>query len=272
MPRLQLVATLWFFIICSFLSLSAPAQASNDILKKLYLKEKKAKEIPEGITLSGEFGALTASGNTNTTTFKAALSSEHEMRKWSNSYHTQVIYKQNKTETSTFVSAQRFLVNAQLDYKLPSINNRLFIYAEYEDDRFNGFRYQTAVAAGYSSHAWKNKESQFRYSIGPGYSYSEREITDAEKNKSFDVFKEMIIRASVDYNLSISKSAKFRQFMSTEAGQETNRSRSETSLTASIIESLAMKLSFVMIYNDGTLQTNEDLSTETSISMVYQFF
>jgi putative salt-induced outer membrane protein len=33
-----------------------------------------------------------------------------------------------------------------------------------------------------------------------------------------------------------------------------------------------MKLSFVMIYNDGTLKRNEDLSTETTISLVYQFF
>jgi putative salt-induced outer membrane protein len=28
----------------------------------------------------------------------------------------------------------------------------------------------------------------------------------------------------------------------------------------------------VVIYNDGALQRNEDLSTETSIALVYQFF
>jgi putative salt-induced outer membrane protein YdiY len=270
MPRLKQAAPLGLFFICSFLS--TPAFASNDILKKLYLKEKKLKQKPEGISLSGEFGVLVANGNTNTTTIKAALSSEHEMQRWSNNYHSELIYKQNKINTTTFVTAQRFLVNAQLDYKLPSNNNRLFVYAEYEDDRFNGFRYQGAVAAGYSSHAWKNKESQLRYSIGPGYAYSEREIIDLEEKTLYEVFNEVIIRASLDYKFSINKSAKFRQFVSTEAGQQSNRSRSETTLTASLIDSLAMKLSFVMIYNDGTLKTNEDLSTETSISLVYQFF
>lgn len=270
MARLNLIIPLGLFFMCGFFSQST--QASNDILKKLYLKEKNAREIPEGISLSGEFGVLAASGNTNTSTFKAGLSSEHEMPKWSNSYDAQLIYKQNKTDTDTFVTAQRFAVSAQLDYKLPSVNNRLFVYAEYEEDKFNGFRHQTAVAAGYSSHAWKTKQTKLRYSIGPGYSYAEREILDQENDRSYEALNEMIIRGSLDYSLVLSESAKLRQFVSTEAGQETNRSRSETTLTASIIESLAMKLSFVMIYNDNSLSTNEDLSTETSISLVYQFF
>jgi putative salt-induced outer membrane protein YdiY len=259
--------------LCSALViLSFQTSASNDILKKLYLKEKKLKQKPEGISLSGEFGMLAATGNTNTTTFKAALTSEHEMRRWSNNYHSEIVYKQNKTDTDTIVTAQRLLVSAQLDYKLPSKNNRLFIYAEYDTDRFNGFRYQSAFAAGWSAHAWKNNDSQFRYSVGPGYAYSEREIVDEETHKSYDILKEMIVRVSLDYRLSLSDSARLRQFVSTEAGQETNRSRSETTLTASIIQSLAMKLSFVVIYNDGTLKRNEDLSTETSVSLVYQFF
>lgn len=270
MSKLKLTALLGLF--CVSLTLSFQANATNDLLKKLYLKERQAKQKPEGINLSGEFGVLSASGNTNTTTFKAALTSEHEMRRWSNRYHSELVYKQNKLDGDTIVTAQRLLANAQLDYKLPSKNNRLFIYAEYDNNRFNGFRYQSAIATGWSTHAWKTKESQFRYSVGPGYSYAERESIDDEDANSYDIFKEMIVRASLDYRLSLSDTANFRQFVSTEAGQETNRSRSETTLTASIIESLAMKLSFVMIYNDSTLQQNEDLSTETSISLVYQFF
>ena len=270
MSRLKLLTPLGCF--CVTLILSFQATASSDLLKKLYLKEKRQKENPKEVTLSGELGLLTASGNTNTSTFKGALISEHELRQWSNRYYSEIVYQQNKVDEQTVVTAQRFLVNAQLDYKLSSKNNRLFLYAEYDDNRFNGFRYQAAVAAGWSSHVWKNEESQLRYSVGPGYSYAERETIDEENQKSYATFNEMIIRASLDYRLDLNDSAKFRQFFSTEAGQVTNRSRSETTLTTSIIESLAMKLSFVMIYNDSTLQVNEDLSTETSISLVYQFF
>jgi putative salt-induced outer membrane protein len=100
---------------------------------------------------------LAASGNTNTTTFRATLTSEHEMRRWSNNYHCEIVYKQNKTDIDTMVTAQRFLANAPLDYKLPSKNNRLFIYAEYGTDRFNGFLYQSAIAAGWSALGLKQR-------------------------------------------------------------------------------------------------------------------
>jgi putative salt-induced outer membrane protein YdiY len=270
MSNVKLAASLGLFFVS--LTLPMQASASNDILKKLYLKERELSKKKEGISLSGEFGVLAASGNTNTTTFKAGLTSEHEMRRWSNRYHSELMYKQNKVDDETFVTAQRFLVNVQLDYKLPSKNNRLFIYGEYDDDRFNGFRYQSAIATGWSTHAWRNKDSQLRYSIGPGYSYAEREIEESEDDKSYETLNEMIIRASLDYRLELSDTAMFRQFVSTEAGQDTNRSRAETTLTASIVESLAMKLSFVMVYNDGTTLDNVNLSTETSISLVYQFF
>ncbi|MBF7072072.1 DUF481 domain-containing protein [Glaciecola sp. MH2013] len=255
-----------------FVTSSVQAFGSNDLIKKLYLKERTFKNTEEGISLSGEFGVLTTQGNTNTTTFKAGLSSEHETTNWSNRYFSEVIYKQNEVDNDTIVTAQRFSVNTQLDYKLATKNKRLFVYAEYEDDRFSGFRYQSAVATGFSAHAWKEASSQLRYSIGPGYSYSEREVIDDNNHQSYDVFKEAIVRASLDYRISLSKTARFRQFLSTESGQESNRSRSETSLTANIIDSLAMKLSIVLLYNDNVLQTNEDLSTETSISLVYQFF
>jgi putative salt-induced outer membrane protein YdiY len=199
--------------LCSvLLILSFQTSASNDILKKLYLKEKKLKQKSQGISLSGEFGMLAASGNTNTTTFKAALTSEHEMRRWSNNYHSEIVYKQNKTDTDTdtIITAQRFLASAQLDYKLLSKNNRLFIYAEYDTDRFNGFRYQSALATGWSAHVWRNKDSQFRYSVGPGYAYSEREVVDEDASKSYDVLSEMIVRASLDYRLALSDSARCR--------------------------------------------------------------
>jgi putative salt-induced outer membrane protein YdiY len=248
------------------------AHVSNDLIKKLYLTERKGVKAEEGVSLSGEFGVLTTKGNTNTSTFKAGLTSEHETKNWSNRYFSEMIYKQNELETDTVVTAQRFLINAQLDYKLSTENKRLFVYAEYEDDRFSGFRYQSAIATGFSAHAWREEASQLRYSIGPGYSYSEREIVDEANHKSYDVFKEAIIRASLDYRLRLSKTSRFRQFLSTESGQENNRSRSETTLTANIIDSLAMKFSVVLLYNDNVLQNNDDLSTETSISLVYQFF
>jgi putative salt-induced outer membrane protein YdiY len=259
------------FCICS---LATPAYANNDLLKMLYEKEVKRKKRDKPFSLVGEFGLLTASGNTNTTTFKSSLTADHELSKWSNKYFSEFIYKRNdgSDQNSGTVTAQRFLATVQLDYKLATDKDRLFIYAEYDDDRFNGFRYQAAAAAGYSTIAWKNQEGQFRYSIGPGYSLSQKEERDERNSSYFTTIKETIIRASVDYRYKMSENARFRQFFSAEAGEQNKRSRSETSLTTNLVDSLAMKFSFVMIYNEADFNLNNNLSTETSISLVYQFF
>ncbi|GBL05647.1 salt-induced outer membrane protein [Glaciecola sp. KUL10] len=251
-----------------------PAYANNDILKMLYEKEVKRKKRDKPFSLVGEFGLLTASGNTNTTTFKSSLTADHEMTKWSNKYFSEFIYKRNdgSGDRSGTVTAQRFLATVQLDYKLATEKDRLFIYAEYDDDRFNGFRYQAAAAAGYSTIAWKNSDGQFRYSIGPGYSFSQKYEVDESNESYFKTIKETIVRASLDYRYKMSEHARFRQFFSAEAGEQNKRSRSETSLTTNLVDSLAMKFSFVMIYNEADFNLNDNLSTETSISLVYQFF
>ena len=259
------------FYLCAMVP---TVHADNDLLKLLYEKEVKRNKRDKPFSLTGEFGLLTASGNTNTTTFKSSLTADHELKKWSNKYFSEFIYKRNDSSDSDSgtVTAQRFLATIQLDYKLATQKDRLFIYAEYDDDRFNGFRYQAAAAAGYSTIAWKNEGSQFRYSIGPGYSLSQKEERNDHNQSYFKTIKETIVRASLDYRYKLSENARFRQFLSAEAGEQNKRSRSETSLTTNLVDSLAMKFSFVMIYNEADFNLNNNLSTETSISLVYQFF
>ena len=81
------------------------------------------------------------------------------------------------------------------------------------------------------------------------------------------------MRASVEYKQQLSTGAKLRQFLSTEANSDSTRSRSETSISAQVMDSMAMKLSFIMNYNSGVEDADQDnLDTETSITLVYQFF
>lgn len=263
-------------IYIGFLCLSLTPQtvfASNDLLKELYLKPADRKASDKSFALDGEFGLLAAAGNTNTTTFKTSLTADHELTKWSNRYFTEFIYRRNegRGDDPATVTAQRFLTTLQFDYKLDTQNDRMFVYVEYDDDRFNGFRYQAAVAAGYSTTAWKSQSSQFRYSVGPGFSFSEQ-AHQSNNVTRYEIVKELIARASIDYRYTFSENARFRQFMSAETGQQNRRARSETSISTNVIDSLAMKLSFVMIYNSADIRNNSDLSTETSVSLVYQFF
>ncbi len=229
-------------------------------------------DIEEAFEMDGEFGFLIASGNTNTSSIKGALDASQETVNWSNQYRVELLYKESTVATDegnqTDVTAQRMYATAQMDYKLNDPDNRLFVFGEYDNNRFSAYKYQAAIAAGWAQKAINEDNYQFRYSIGPGYGVAIEHDGDVDEDKHG-----FILRASVEYKHQLSEVAKLRQFLSAEANDASTRSRSETSISAKIMDSLAMKLSFIMNYNSSVNDADKkSLDTETSVALVYQFF
>lgn len=243
----------------------------KNLLDALYNKNRKsasknAKLKP--FTLAGEAGLLSTSGNTDTSIVKLAFESNHEMTNWSNRYETQFLRRKNTVNANagkTTVETTRIELSAQLDYKLVEPNNRLFAYVEYDDNQFNSLRDQATLVMGWSQVAWKEDKSEFRYSIGPGYSH----IRQTGLNTRIE---EMIVRGTLFYNLQFGKSSRFRQTLSAEVGEEITKARSQSSITSKVFDKLAMKFSFNLVFNESVAESDSELSTQTSISMVYQFF
>ena len=239
-------------------------------MRSMYLADRPTYDNEE-LSMIGEFGFLLANGNTNTSTIKAKLNTNQELKAWSYQVIGDLLYRQsevkvNDTKTSK-ATAQKVFISSQIDYKLPSPDDRLFIYGEYENNRFNGFRYQAAFAAGWSSRLWSNKESEFRYSVGPGYA-----LAELEKDIAKDEQNGLIVRAAMEYKRKFSKQATFRQFISTEADQSATKTKSESSLSTRLTGALAMKLSLILNHDSGVNEEDEAFNTEAAVTLVYQFF
>ncbi len=179
------------------------------------------------------------------------------------------LYKKDEVELDSGekesqTTAQKYFLSAQGNYKLENPDNRLFIFGSYEDDRFSGFESQSTIAAGWDSIYLKTESQQLSYSIGPGYSFAETD--DGEDVSSF------IVRAAAIYDWKISESAAFKQTLSTEIGDENTKSKSESSISAKIGESLSMKFSIVLDHNTDVLEGREKLDTQTAATLVYTFF
>lgn len=256
-----------FGIACFCASFTVHAK---DLIQTLYHADFSSDtddEIPR-FNLDGELGVLINTGNTSAASVKAAVNADHETQNWTSVYFAELLYKESGTATTKRnISAQRFYTSAQFDYKLHTPGRRLFMYGDYEDDQFTGYDHRASLAAGWSQRLWRDEDSEFRYSIGPGYTFIEAE--SANDNLVNDG---IIVRASAEYKYHWSSGAKLRQFVSTEAGDENTKSRSETSLSANVFGSLAMKLSFILNHETDTAENVEPLSTETSVALVYQFF
>ena len=230
---------------------------------------QEAQPAPKAFKLDGEFGLVLTSGNTENSQLRARLTGDHEMKNWSNDYLLEGLYTQNESENDqgideTTTVDQRFLLTAQGNYKLDNPENRLFVFGSFEDDRFSGFRYQGTIAAGWSSVWFDTTKHKMTYSVGPGYAFVERENREDASSA--------ILRGSFDYTWTLSETAKFKQLVSTEVGEENTKSRSESSITAKLAESLSMKFSVVLNHNTDVEPGFENLDTETAATIVYTFF
>lgn len=233
----------------------------------LYLADRPT--YADELSMVGEFGFLVARGNTNTSSASAKLETNQDFLAWgyqviANTYYQQsqqLIDDQKRNETS----AQKLFLSTQYEHKLNDPSDRVFIYSEYENNRFSGFHYQAALAAGWTSKLWNNEESQFKYSLGTGYAISERK-------RDSQISKGVILRAAMEYKRKFSNYASFRQLLSTETDNSFTKAKSETSISTRLTGDLAMKLSFIMDLDKNADQDNEELDTEAMVSLVYQFF
>ncbi|MFT5591762.1 MAG: putative salt-induced outer membrane protein [Oceanicoccus sp.] len=218
-----------------------------------------------------ELGIVSTTGNTETNSIKSKLSVTQDFESWNNNYLVDTLFKEEKTDNddgskTTKTSAERYFASAQGDYKLNEEHSALFVYGSYENDRFTGYKQQNSVAAGYADQVFSNESSSLKYNAGPGYFYNELNDGDTEEGG--------IIRLALDYRLKLSETSKFKQTLSTEAAIESDdntKSKSETSVSATLMGNLSLKASYNIIHNTQVPDNKEKMDTTTSISILYLF-
>lgn len=210
-----------------------------------------------------EFGYVSTSGNTETTSMKGRAEVLREVDKWRYNLHFDAL---NASEDGDR-SAEQYLVWNKLDYKY-SERGYLFGYASYSDDRFSGFDYQAVISAGWGYRILENENMTWDAEVGPGY-----RINKVSETNGFteDDDREVILRGYTKYQWQISDSAKFTQELSVEAGSDNTISRSVTGLKANIIGALAMKLTYTVKYTENIPADNKHADTETAVTLVYTF-
>jgi putative salt-induced outer membrane protein YdiY len=215
-------------------------------------------------SLDGEFGFIGTTGNTETTSVKGKLSAHQELSNWSNDYNIEALYNETDTDGTSETTANKYFLSAQGNYKLENPDHRLFGFASYEKDRLGSFDFQATLAGGWSQKVWENDKSQFSYSVGPGYSFS-------ETNEGVDQ-DGFIVRAALDYQWKISDTANFKQLFSAETGSDNTKSKSETSVSAQINGALSLKVALILDHNTDVTEGTDELDTQTAITLVYTFF
>lgn len=241
-----------------------------------------AQTDSEPLEIEAELGVLLTSGNTQSTALSSTVNVRHELTHWRNSYMAQGLYKEDEVARSvdgvpaeeSQVSAERYFLSAQTDYKLDKEHGGLFLFGSYEEDKFSGYDFQSALAAGYSDRLFQSPYAYFDYSVGPGFSFSRTSETLDNGGSFIDNQSEesAILRFSAFYQYEFGDSAKFTQSLASDAALESGantKSKSVTAITAKINHSFALKASLTVTHNTQVPEIREHTDTITSVSLVY---
>ncbi|HCH69846.1 MAG TPA: DUF481 domain-containing protein [Colwellia sp.] len=252
-------------IALSLLPLVSYAVSAEDTEKK-----------PE-YTASTELGFLYKTGNTKSADIKAGFNLQYEKDKWRSVVAFNILAKKLETEDAAGneefeTTDNKWDILTQTNYTIgEERKNYLYANLAYEQDKFSGFESQSSFSAGWGRHWYDTETSSFFADVGPGVQY---DVTRATDTNSSENNTSLILQAQALYTHKFNDFVKFKQYLiakqATKSG-DNSVYKSETSVTAQLIDSLQLKFALRIDYDTEVEPEFEKTNTETSMTLIYNF-
>jgi len=220
-----------------------------------FAEEEKPKSLWKA---SAELGFVATSGNTETETLNAKANVSTDRKQWRHKGEITALKSSDEINTT----AQKFTLMAQSDYKLEG-KNFLFGVVTYDDDKFSGYEYRATEAIGYGRRVIEDTDMTLDLEIGPGARQSKLDAGETDS--------EGILRAAGKFDWAVSKTSKFAEVLTVEAGEDVTITKSVTSLSSQIEGNLSMKITFTYKNTSEVPVGVEETDTETAVTLVYNF-
>ncbi|KPV97387.1 MAG: DUF481 domain-containing protein [Pseudoalteromonas spongiae] len=213
-----------------------------------------------------ELGFIVTTGNTNTASAKLKTNIMQDLNNWRNQLKfDSLVKKDNDNEEGDELSATRYFTSLQSNYLLEDKNNSLFLYGDYEFDRFSGIEKQASFVAGYGWRFLENRKDSIDLDVGPGVNYQVSETDESDLG--------YLLRLALQWERIVSKRTRFNQDISAEHSLSglNSRIKSETSLVSQISGALSLKFSYLYRYNTMPEEGKRNYDAETSATFVFSF-
>lgn len=253
------------FIVLFFLmlTLSIPCIAGSKLAKSEFTEsafDVKNNESENSWDMAAEVGATLTSGNTDTQSLKGKLEGGLGYLGGRLSYLAQFYQKTVEQEKN----AEKWKIGLKHNLHLSQHRSTFSIF-EYARDKFASATRTITFAAGYTQSFLNNEAVVWNADIGPGIVRTTME--DGKENRK-------IIHVGSQFKYKLNKKTEFEQSVVADLnldGSDYDVYRSETSLSASVLENLKMKLAYAAKFDADVEIGKEKLDTEASVSLVYIF-
>lgn len=210
-------------------------------------------------TGTGELGLVLARGNSDSETGNARLELVYEYERWSNRSEFSAVHSRDDGTTNT----SRWVLANQTEYSLSDASYVLGVL-RYDRDRFSSFRYQATAAIGYGRRLIDTETHRLKAEIGPGFRFSEIRATGESEN-------EVVVRARLDYEWTISASAMLSNGLLIEAGADNTFAENSLGLTVSINDRVSLKTGVAVRHNTEVEPGRKKTDTLSTVNLVYNF-
>jgi len=206
---------------------------------------------------SAELGAVSTSGNSDTTSVNGRFGLKGEDGDWTHDYHAAALWSEQSGEQT----ANRFEIGAKAGRKL---GERTYLggAARYEDDDFAAYDYQATMALNYGAWLLREDGRSFQLEGGPG-------LRRARVADTGDVESSALMRGFADYQHQLTDSTKFFNTLLVEASGDNTFAQNDIGIAVSINRSLALKAAFQARHNTEVAAGTERTDTLASVNIVW---
>ena len=219
----------------------------------------QADEEELGWSGKGEFGLVSARGNTETETVNFGLHFVNNLEHWRHSFDLSAL-KSSERDVDT---AERIELRAKTDYKMTEISYA-FASLRYLNDEFSEYESQATVAVGYGRELFDNDVHDLEGEVGVGFRRSEIRLLG-------ETDSEAIVRAALKYRWTISETSSLTNDLLIEAGADNTFGQNVTALNTRINGALGLQVAYDVRHNTDVTEPVNNTDTLTTVSLVYGF-
>ncbi len=261
---------------------SSELASTEDILASIEKANTVSTTDKPIFTASAQLGFLFQTGNTKSADIKAGLDFRYEKNLWRSLVIFDGLLKKTELtddqgQTSFDTTDNKWSVVTQTNY-IVDTKNKNYLYGNlfYEENRFSSFDSQASLSTGWGRRWYEDSKASLDADIGPGFKRDVTKPTQASDDAPFlsETKDSIILQAQALYIRRINEHIEFKQLFVAKHAIESGENslyKAETSVTSKLIDSLQLKLSFVVDYNSKVEQDKANTDTQTAAVLVYSF-
>jgi putative salt-induced outer membrane protein len=170
---------------------------------------------------------------------------------------------QRASSKQSGLTAWQLALYAQENYNF-STKNYIYAYANYMNDKFDGYDYRLQESLGYGRNISVPKDMSLSVQFGPGFEQSKTQDTGKKENIP-------TANLGISYVWNFTKKSSFTENLTSVASKETVLTTSTTVLTTNIRGNFDMQLSYLLTQSTRPVEGKHHINTATTVSVIYTF-